>query len=199
VVHTRPLGIRADAPCTESQLRRLRVIADFDLTRVRARLLKEGELDAEAVDPAILEFRRYLGLSVVDPRPLSMFSEDVDEVWHACVLFTRLYADLCDQALGYFLHHEPNDGMEPSDGSEDDPHSDWSAFAEVYTALYGPPGPIWSSPVTQEDIDGLEARLNALADTLAPGERGALARMLALAMLGESAEDEDGPRTAGAG
>lgn len=183
-VQAQPLGIRADRSHPASQLRQWQAIANFDLTRVRARLLREGELDADTLDTAILEFRRYLGLHVTEPRPLAMFSKEVDEVWHTCVLFTRLYAQLCIEAFGHFLHHEPSDEPEP------EPEAEWAAFADAYTALYDePPGAIWSQPISRRDIDGLETRLNTLAETLSPGERVALGRLLALAVLGT--EDDE--------
>jgi hypothetical protein len=185
-VQAQPLGIRADRSHSASQLRQWQAIADFDLTRVRARLLREGQLDAQNLDTAILEFRRYLGLHVAEPRPLAMFSKDVDEVWHTCVLFTRLYAQLCTEAFGHFLHHEPTDEAEV----EAEPEAEWPAFADAYRALYDqPPGAIWSPPISRRDIDGLETRLNTLAETLSPGERVALGRLLALAVLGT--EDDE--------
>jgi hypothetical protein len=86
---------------------------------------------------AVFEFRRYLGLRAVFPQPITMVSKDVDEVWHTCLLFTRLYADLCDRTLGAFLHHDPD--MEPNP----DRQQTWAEFEAAYRTLYGEPGPVW--------------------------------------------------------
>jgi hypothetical protein len=109
----RPLGLRPGVALDDAQLRTLRVLADYDLGRVRSRLLREGAMPAGWLDDAILEFRRYLGLHALERRSLLMFSKQIDDVWHACLLFSRLYADLCQQAFGHVVHHEPADGPEP--------------------------------------------------------------------------------------
>ena len=61
----------------------------------------------------------HLGMRLIFGRTFPMFSEQVDEVWHASLLFTDLYAEL------------------------------WRAFAEAYWGLYGEPGYLWTirSPV----------------------------------------------------
>lgn len=38
---------------------------------------------------------------------VAMPSKVVDELWHACILDTRGYADFCAQAFGRFFHHAP--------------------------------------------------------------------------------------------
>jgi hypothetical protein len=35
-------------------------------------------------------------------------SKDIDEGWHAFILFTRDYAEFCEKYLGRFIHHEPH-------------------------------------------------------------------------------------------
>ncbi|HEY7065094.1 MAG TPA: hypothetical protein VII06_26700 [Chloroflexota bacterium] len=107
-LNARPLGVRPDVPLTDAELTALQRLEDYDLAPVRARLLNRGVLPAERIDDAIFEFRRFLGLAVVGyDRRLAVVGVAVDEVWHTCLLFTRLYADLCDQTVGHFVHHEP--------------------------------------------------------------------------------------------
>ncbi len=43
-------------------------------------------------------------------------SRVVDEGWHALILHTRVYSELCE-GVGRFVHHMP----EPSDGSRHNP------------------------------------------------------------------------------
>ena len=110
----RPLGIRPDVPLTDAQLTALQRLEDYDLGPVRARLLKQDMLPADRVDDAILEFRRSLGLLILGYPGVPVVSTAVDEVWHACLLLSPLYADLCEQTVGHFVHHEPVDDYEPS-------------------------------------------------------------------------------------
>src|SRR5262245_2445922 len=126
----RPLGVRTDVSLSEAQWQALRVLQDYDLTPVRERLLRDGSMPPSWVDEAIFEFRRYLGLSVVVPGRVMMFSKHVDEVWHVCLLFSRLYAAWCDAAFGRFVHHEPAQAPDP------DRQASWRTFEESYERLY---------------------------------------------------------------
>jgi hypothetical protein len=133
----RPLGLRADAVVSHVERGRLEELAAFDLSPVRSRLVEQELLPEQWVDVAILEFRRYLALRLVSPEPVMMLSAVVDEVWHATILFTRLYADLCHRVFRHFLHHDP--GMQPVA----DPSAEWRVFEAGYTTLFGAPGALW--------------------------------------------------------
>lgn len=132
-----PLGVRPEVPLTAAQRHTLRVLQDYDLTPVRDRLLREGAMPAAWLDEALLEFRRYLGLRALYGQPLLMASKPVDAVWHTCLLFTRLYADLCQQAFGEFVHHDPAAAPLP------DPGARWQEFVAAYERYYGPLGRLW--------------------------------------------------------
>ena len=131
----RPLGVRPDVPLTDAQWTALQRLQDYDLSLVRARLVKQAVLPAERVDDAIFEFRRFLGLAIVAyDRTLSAYSAAVDEVWHTCLLFTRLYADLCEQTVGRFVIHEPL-----MEGTGDDARllEGERMFEQAYSRVYG--------------------------------------------------------------
>lgn len=36
----------------------------------------------------------------------------VDKVWHAALLYTKKYANYCEQEIGFFVHHDPNGAMD---------------------------------------------------------------------------------------
>lgn len=134
---SRPLGVRPEVALTPAQQRTLHVLEDYDLTAVRTRLLREGTLPAAWLDAALLEFRRYLGLrALCTPAPM-MFSKHIDAVWHTCLLFTRLYAHLSQQAFGEFVHHDPATAPDP------DPEARWQEFVIAYERCYGELGWLW--------------------------------------------------------
>lgn len=133
----RPLDAQLDASLTDEQLRRLDILEHYDLSPVRSRLLKDGLMPSSWVDEAIWEFRRYLAVTLIVPEYVGMFSKPVDDVWHTCLLFSRLYADLCQQVLGEFLHHEPSAEAEPTS------RHGQREFEEAYGAMFGPPGRLW--------------------------------------------------------
>ena len=95
---TRPLGVLPDLPLTAALWDSLRTLENYDLSVVRSRLLKEGAVEAALIDEAIFEFRRFLGLVLVSDSPVMLFSVAVDEVWHTSLLFTRIYAVICEHA-----------------------------------------------------------------------------------------------------
>ncbi|MEA2642206.1 MAG: hypothetical protein QOF51_3600 [Chloroflexota bacterium] len=131
----RPLRLRDDVPLTARQTRILAALAAYDLTVIRARLLKDGVMPATWVDEAILEFRRYLALRLFSDRRTYVCSKQVDTVWHAAILDTRLYADFCARTFGEFIHHHPEEA--PIDATT------WRDFEVPYSRLFGQPGRIW--------------------------------------------------------
>jgi hypothetical protein len=147
---SRPLGVQPDVPLTDEQWAALQRLQDYDLTWVPARLLKKGVLPAEWVDDALFEFRRFLGLGIVGYTGLPMVSGAVDEVWHTCILATRLYADLCTQTVGHFVHHEPLDEREPLEGEPTAARETLDAFRrfkQAYTCVYGETTRMWRFPI----------------------------------------------------
>jgi hypothetical protein len=107
-------------------------------------------LPAERVDEASFEFRRFLGLLIVGYGELPMVSAAVDEVWHTSLLYSRLYADLCEQTVGWFIHHDPTDAPDAAAGTGADR---LRAFQQAYTRVYGEmPG--WMQPGQQQDAHG---------------------------------------------
>jgi hypothetical protein len=132
-----PLGLRRDAILSDVQLRALRRLQEYDLSAIRTRMIDADVLPVTLVDDAIFEFRRYLAVRLVAGRPVSMLSRPVDSVWHTCLLFTRLYADLCQSVFEEFVHHDP--GTE----TPKELKSGWVDFKAQYDALFGLPGPLW--------------------------------------------------------
>ncbi|MDN5852016.1 MAG: hypothetical protein L0K86_04065 [Actinomycetia bacterium] len=147
----RPLGIRADLSLTDEQLAALARLAAFDLEPTR-RALRRGVLPAEWVDEAVFEFRRFVGLHIVADEPFAMVCQAVDEVWHTCLLSTRLYARLCEHTLGCFLHHRSAAAESEDGGDDDEPElpdspSGYHVFARQYQRTYGPLTRMWKFPV----------------------------------------------------
>lgn len=145
-----PLGVRADLPLTAAQLAALRRLEAFDLGPV-ARALRRGVLPAEWVDDAVFEFRRFVGLHIITDSPFAMVCQAVDEVWHTSLLSTRLYATMCDETLGHFLHHRSakaeSEDTEGDEGELPDGPSGYHVFAEQYRRAYGPMTRMWKFPV----------------------------------------------------
>jgi hypothetical protein len=54
------------------------------------------------------EFKRFLILCIIfKDSNIGMYSNDIDNLWHSFILFTKEYALFCDQCNGQFIHHVP--------------------------------------------------------------------------------------------
>ena len=84
---------------------------------------------------AVLEYRRFCFMAAVSTSPVTP-SEEVDEVWHAHLIYSRDYWDVwCGTVLRTKLHHEPTRGGLAEQGR----HS--AAYAETlvrYETWFGP-------------------------------------------------------------
>jgi hypothetical protein len=62
-------------------------------------------------------------------QPVVMVKGPVDRMWHAIILHTSTYTQLCDRFLGYYLDHEPR---------LDFPRDTWvRATVEILVKAYG--------------------------------------------------------------
>lgn len=53
------------------------------------------------------EVKRFLLMGAL-LRRVDMYSEQVDEVWHEMLMFTREYQELCERFCGHMIHHAPH-------------------------------------------------------------------------------------------
>ncbi len=89
-------------------------IQALDLDPIKFKLMNPDEGDGwsrEAVDRLEREYRRFLILVARYPEENIVPSREVDKFWHGHILDTAKYAEDCDSAFGYFLHHFPYFGM----------------------------------------------------------------------------------------
>jgi len=122
-------------------------IAAIDFTMVKLKLMDTEEgagWSADHCDRVELEYRRYLALSRHYPDKAVVPSKVVDTFWHFHILDTQAYAEDCDSAFGYFLHHYPYFGMR----GEQDAQALGAAYDEtlaLYEAHFGPvPEDLWA-------------------------------------------------------
>jgi hypothetical protein len=140
-----PLGLSPDARISAAQLASLRVLDAYDLRQVGHRLRVKMLLPEPLIEPALLELRRFLALHALLDAPPTMFSQPVDAAWHAALMFTRRYADLCEQAAGRLIHHHPRVGHDFS-GPTAPPEAQarFRAFCAAYERYFGPIHPLWT-------------------------------------------------------
>jgi hypothetical protein len=109
-------------------------IAVLDLTSIRTRLMHPhaGLGWSEARTIAVeSDYREFLLFAKLYPAATPSPGLDVDQFWHFHILDTMKYARDCDDAFGYFLHHQPDTEF------EDEFESESTSAGMPYCALTG--------------------------------------------------------------
>ncbi|PWK00008.1 hypothetical protein [Tumebacillus permanentifrigoris] len=97
--------------------------------RLKSRfLLKRPLLRPEEFDWQLLELKRYFVLTTL-LREVPMFSDDIDEIWHEMLLYSREYEAFCKAFAGEVIHHAPH--SEPAPNPNGRAWFDW-----VYCQLF---------------------------------------------------------------
>lgn len=109
-----------------------------------ARLARDNNWSVNFAMRAIEEYKKFVFLALTVGHPVSP-SDEVDQVWHLHLLYTRSYwEDFC-QILGGPLHHGPTKGG----AHEGRKYNAWyentlRSYAQVFAAA--PPPDIWPEP-----------------------------------------------------
>ncbi|HEY9906812.1 MAG TPA: TIGR04222 domain-containing membrane protein, partial [Thermosynechococcaceae cyanobacterium] len=109
------------------------------------RLARENNWSLEFAERAIAEYKRFAFLAVVAGHPVTP-SDQVDQVWHLHLTYTRSYwEEFCTQVLQRPLHHEPTRGGQ----AEGQKFDEWyGKTLESYQHWFGefPPVELWPLP-----------------------------------------------------
>jgi hypothetical protein len=106
------------------------------------RLARENGWELDFALRAIHEYKRFMLLICTATHPLTP-SDEVDQVWHLHLLYTRSYWDeFCAEILGTKVHHGPTKGG----AQERNKFGDWyNKTLALYQDMFGqaPPVDIW--------------------------------------------------------
>ncbi len=80
---------------------------DLDLEYLEKRLIDRENWSAEDAKEAVRRYKNFLILILKYPGEVLAPAEDIDEVWHTHILFTREYTRDCLAIFGGYLHHAP--------------------------------------------------------------------------------------------
>lgn len=116
--------------------RRLDRLEKFEAPFLENKLLQEGFFSSkQEYRQSFVEFKRFIALSVLHGKPMGMISPRVDEIWHTFILYTRNYAQFCEDILGFYLHHTP---CGPGDEvNEEALARDCEVYRSSYQEAYG--------------------------------------------------------------
>lgn len=135
------LGLRAEVRKNNNIVNK--AIA-FNFDNVIARYQKDYNVSDRVAAEHARELKRYLSLCSIYPDcNFHMFSEEVDNLWHTFIIYTREYARFCKEVAGKYLHHVPLDNKVKNLNNN---RAEKIKFIEKYTAIFKekPPSHIWS-------------------------------------------------------
>jgi hypothetical protein len=94
------------------------IMEDLRLHRdavIETALVDCGVGDRERAEQGLDAFAQwFFTLPTLEPgQRLIMLKGPVDQMWHALILHTKLYRELCEQHLGFFLDHQPQPDYPP--------------------------------------------------------------------------------------
>ena len=112
--------------------------------RFSDRLARENGWSLSYSLRAILEYKKFIFLIVATGRPMTP-SDQVDQVWHLHMIYTRSYwEEFCRETLGAEIHHGPTKGG----GEEKLRYRDlYEGTKDTYKEYFesDPPKDIWPS------------------------------------------------------
>ncbi|MEZ2659397.1 hypothetical protein [Aneurinibacillus aneurinilyticus] len=152
------LGLLPHAPLYE-MAGRLDGVMDGEFGRlVKTRVMaKHPDWTEKMYSWILFEWKRYFLMASLY-KSVPMYSEDVDEIWHEMLMFTREYEKLCVSVAGEMIHHEPNIERKPD--SEERALFDvmYSLLFEVQSASWDIWGNFFRSPLSRETARRLSER-----------------------------------------
>jgi len=100
------------------------------------RLARENRWTQNFANAAIEEYKRFCFLAATLPNPVTP-SEEIDEVWHLHLLYSRDYWDIwCAKILQTKLHHDPTQGG-PAEAAKF--RAQYAETLAAYETVFGPP------------------------------------------------------------
>lgn len=131
------------------------------------RLARDNCWSVQYATQAIEEYKKFAFLAVAADHPVTP-SDQVDQVWHLHLTYTRSYwEEFCSEVLQTPLHHDPTLGGQ----AENQKFNDWySKTLESYERFFGakPPIEIWSTPKVRFGHDLHFVRINIQQNWVLP-------------------------------
>lgn len=101
------LGATIGVELNDTQTNALRLVEEWDMTRVKRYMVGRMNMKPEYVDRIEVEYKRFIALNLLYPKKTIPIAGDVDKMWHAHILHTHDYTDFGIAVAGGYLHHNP--------------------------------------------------------------------------------------------
>lgn len=124
----------------------------FPMDEVLQRYAAQDALPMNVVREHERELKRFLIICAITSDAKIGMKGPIDKLWHAFILFTKLYAEFCETVAGRFIHHFP---IPTGNNEKNRSRLGYRRFYRAYITTFGetPPSAVW--PVLQGgDDDG---------------------------------------------
>lgn len=82
--------------------------------KITERLASENGWKQEYASRVVEEYKRFMYLAIVCSHAVTP-SDQVDQMWHLHMIYTRDYDSFCEDVLGKWIHHGPTKGGKAQD------------------------------------------------------------------------------------
>lgn len=97
-------------PVTKQKPFDMQRVIDYPIPKVLARYQKDYKVTAMEAKEHEKELKRYFIMGHQYPEEcFEMYSDEVDNLWHTFLLYTKEYQKFCFENFGHFIHHNPID------------------------------------------------------------------------------------------
>lgn len=108
------------------------------------KLMKKNNMSESFARRSIAEYFKFIALAVeyeINVTP----SKIIDEIWHAHILYTKRYKQLCEKLNGkdFFLHHNPEENFQEMAINHDNFKNVKKKYIEIFNT--NPPADIWGA------------------------------------------------------
>jgi len=119
--------------------RGISILMDWDMDDVKKRLVHDEGITWEEAGALEAEYKRFIAIIIANPGPRFPISKQVDPFWHAHLMFTRDYAEMCSKVNnGVFIHHQP---MTEKQDAVEVRANYFSSTLPEYQRMFGDPNP----------------------------------------------------------
>lgn len=142
-------------------------IMNYPLTPMVERCKKEHGYTDEDMIILEKELKRYFILTELGKSGFSMFSRDVDNLWHAFIVFTKQYAHFCTSCTNRFIHHVPETEEFASRSLEKRQKSriNFHEFVKLYEETFQEEiHPIWLLDMCEKQIEKDQEQVHKIQD-----------------------------------
>jgi len=97
-------------------------INSLDLTHIKKRVQKEKGWSPRMAEVAAKFYRNFLILCKKHEDVAFSPTQQIDEIWHAHILYTKEYHEMSEKVFGKYLHHQPFHEEDSKENSQEENH-----------------------------------------------------------------------------